>query len=425
MKRLLSAILASTLAVTLLSACTQEKPPENSEPAESVNDPASAPSEEETNREEDNVHTLYFKDSNKSNKATVTFFNSLTGKSEDVEMRKCGEDNDSVTFSCEGDTSVYNMAYFTYGEKKTEKIAFNKCVSGWCIANDGFFPYTEGEDIDLTPRFDEATLKGYGYDKMIRIWKPDDYDEKSEEKYSTIYVLDGHTFADFGREYREIEKHAGVIEQVRSAIKTSGEKIIVVAIDNEIARDHELEPDLEEKIHENENDLINAETADEDADYEGMSATQFAYFTVNRLVPYVREHYNVYYDARHTAITGNSLGGLESFYISMEYPDVFGTIGSFSPSFLFFEDEQWETYLDSKKFTDDSPMLYFYTGPAEKDTDPFVTNMYNRLKEKGYSENKLLLHYNEEGTHSNEYWRSVLSEFLCSMIYGSVEPLKQ
>lgn len=64
------------------------------------------------------THTLYFKDSAKSGKAVATFFNSVSGKSEDVEMKKMSEDKTSVTFSCEGKCSEYNMAYITCGDKK-------------------------------------------------------------------------------------------------------------------------------------------------------------------------------------------------------------------------------------------------------------------------------------------------------------------
>lgn len=46
------------------------------------------------------LHTLYFKDSAKSQKVVADFFNSATGQSEAVEMVKCGEDSDFFTFSC-------------------------------------------------------------------------------------------------------------------------------------------------------------------------------------------------------------------------------------------------------------------------------------------------------------------------------------
>ena len=378
---------------------------------------------------DDGTHTLYFRDCTKSSKIVATFFNSASGETADVEMEKQNEDGDAAVFSCEGDTSAYNMAYVTADDKQTFKFAFNKCVSGWCRTEDDFFPYTQGEDVSFTPEFDNVTLTGYGYDKPIHIWKPEGYDASSGEKYSTIYVLDGQNAADFGRADYSPDSCPGIVEQVRAMSAVTGEKAIVVAIENILARDYELVPDIEMTAEEREavcGDGLNAkEPASDESDYDGMSGVQFADFIANKLVPYVREHYNVYTDASHTALQGASLGGLESFYIVNEYPGVFGTLGSFSPSFYEFDDDAWREYLGEKSFGDDSPFIYLYTGPSGNDTDPFVTEMYERLKDMGYPEEKLAFHFNAEGTHSSLWWRSVFSEFLTAMVFSEIAPLEQ
>ena len=429
MKKLLSSLLALVLMITLLSACAAENPAGTGEATESLtetpqNESETIESEKDEISEKDKeitenltIHTLYFKDGSKSSKAVATFFNSGSGVSEDVEMEKVSEDNDAVTFSCEGDTAVYNMAYVTYGEKKTNSFAFNKCVSGWYQREDDFFPYQEGGDIDYAPEFDDVTLTGYGFDKNIHIWKPGDYDASSDEKYSTVYVLDGQNVADFGITDHKAVHCPGVIEQIKTSISETGTNTIVVAIETYLSRDYELTPDLEAEI-------TLEYIPDDDRDYDSMNGSEFAYFAANKLVPYIQEHYNVYTDARHTSITGNSLGGLESFYITLEYPETFGTLGALSPSFLEFEGSEWTEYLSRKSFSDNSPLLYFYTGPTGADTDPDVTNMYKRLKEMGYPEEKLVLHFNENGTHSHIFWRSVFSEFLTAMIFQRVETLQ-
>ena len=58
-----------------------------------------------------------------------------------------------------------------------------------------------------------------------------------------------------------------------------------------------------------------------------------------------------------------SLGGLETFYITMEYPEVFGTAGALSPSFWTYDDAAWRSSLGEKDFTDNTPFIYLYTGP--------------------------------------------------------------
>ncbi|MBQ3417779.1 MAG: esterase family protein [Ruminococcus sp.] len=400
MRRTLSAILVIIITAMLFSACGKTGNP---------------------------YHILYFKDGTKSEKATATFFNSDSKESVDVEMEKVSEDDDSFTFSCEGDCSLYNMAYVTYGDSVTSKFAFNKCVSGWYRTPTYFLPYTEGEEINYFPEMDDVTLESsFGYKKNIHIWKPEDYDASSKEKYATIYVLDGHNLISNGEDI--LNYYLASPEQVRSMISTTGYKAIVVGIENLYARDNELVP----KIGVTRDSEFFGEQ-----EFESMDGIQFAQFVAEELVPYIQENYNVYTDALHTSITGNSFGGLESFYITMEYPETFGTVGAISPSFWQFDDATWKKFLSDKTFDANSPFVYMYTGPGvpegtvpsatnqPKDTDPDVSQMYQRLKDMGYPAEKLVLHFNEEGEHNGLFWRAVFPEFLNAMVYQKIEPLQQ
>ena len=399
MKKLLGLFLiAAILAATLLSACGKDSNP---------------------------CHPLYFKDENKSEKATATFFNRDSGESVDVEMEKIGEDADSYTFSCEGDSSLYNMAYITYGDKTTSKFAFNKCVSGWYRADTYFLPYTEGEKINYFPETDDVTLDGFGCKKNVHIWKPDDYDASSEDPYAVIYLLDGHNLI---AQEDTLNSYAAAPEQVRSMISQTDYKAIIVGIENLNGRDNELVPDI---------GVSKDEQMFGKQEYDSMDGSQFAQFIAGILVPYIRENYNVYTDALHTAISGTSLGGLEAFYITMQYPGIFGTVGAISPSFWEYDDAVWKKYLSDKTFDDESPFVYLYTGPGvpegtepgpdnlPKDTDPDVTCMYNRLRDMGYPAAKVVLHFNEEGEHNGLYWRAVFPEFLNAMVFRKIEPLQQ
>ena len=398
MKRVLSVILTSAFLVTTCAACgSNEEKKENSKSGE-------------------NYHTMYFKDASKSDEVIATFFNSNSGKSEDVTMEKCAEDNNSFTFSCKGDTSAYNMAYISYNGVYTEKFAFNKCVSGWYNSDHGFLPYTEGKETSYNNKYDEVTLTFKGYDKRIHIWKPDDYDAKGE-KYSTVYLLDGQGmfFLDFPGETLLDSEHADI--QVQSMIAATGKKAIVVAIDTygnekQFGREDELVPNL-------------GKTTDEKhLEWTQKCGGEFSDFVGKTLIPYIRQHYNVYADALHTSIAGTSLGGLESFYIAMENPDKIGTAGMLSPSFRVFADEQWNKYLSQKTFDKNLPFLYFYTGNETEDTGKETKEMVERLKKMNYPEGKYVLHYNENGGHAVPYWRNIFPEFLNAMIFREVAPLQ-
>ncbi len=372
--------------------------------------------------EYESIHTLYFKDSTKSDKATATFFNSQSGESTEAEMEKIDEDKNSYTFMCEEDCSVYNMAYVTCGETQTSEFAFNPCVSGWYKTEDDIMPFTYGEETDYTAVCDDVTLIGYGYEKRIHIWKPDNYDESSNEKYATVYLLDGEGALFYDNGEQQLKGNLVASEQINAMTSCTGTKAIIVAIENVYARDYELVPEIGESADEKMFAKYHGE--DEKPEYDSMNGTEFADFVARTLVPYIQEHYHVYTDALHTAISGPSLGGLEVFYIGLEYPEIFGTVGAMSPSFWEYDAATWKEYLNDKSFSNNTTFLYLYTGPAKLDTDPDVTDMYNRLKTMGYPEEKLVLHFNEKGTHLSTFWRNIFSEFLTAMVFQNIKPLQ-
>ena len=129
MKRIITVLLAAAVITSLSAACGAQKPANADKDVQTT---AAAENEKEA---ESPVHTLYYKDSTKSSEAVATFFNSDSGKSENVEMKLVSEDSSSVTFACDGDTSVYNMAYVICDGKEPDRpafsqFAFNRCVSG-------------------------------------------------------------------------------------------------------------------------------------------------------------------------------------------------------------------------------------------------------------------------------------------------------
>ena len=63
---------------------------------------------------------------------------------------------------------------------------------------------------------------------------------------------------------------------------------------------------------------------------------------------------------------GSSLGGLVSFYAAVKYPNVFGKVGCFSPSFWFGRNEMNELLAKTKDF---KTKIYFLSGDNEGDED--------------------------------------------------------
>ena len=75
--------------------------------------------------------------------------------------------------------------------------------------------------------------------------------------------------------------------------------------------------------------------------------------------------------------------------------------------------------------TDDAVATFINSDSGESDMGWGTEKAYKVLKELEYPEDKLVMHYNEKGSHSSLLWCSVYSEFLTAMVYRRVEPLQQ
>lgn len=65
----------------------------------------------------------------------------------------------------------------------------------------------------------------------------------------------------------------------------------------------------------------------------GARAYDYSAWVAEQLVPYVDAHYRTQASASGRTMLGWSLGALNAFCIGWEYPEVFGQVGAFSPSF--------------------------------------------------------------------------------------------
>ena len=384
-KRLFAGILTAVLCLSFTAGCTNQGSSENKEKSQSsvgseqnskTGEDSKAPDKaeessqsSETGTEEkvsDELHTFFIRDAGKDSKMTATFYNSASGKTEDVEMTKSEEENDHVTFTCKGDPKLYNMVHITYGDNIVSKdMAFNRFTAGWYLDKKKLLPYAEGMDLKYDPEFDTHKFSFDGIDKSVYVWTPKDYDKNSAEKYSTIYMFDGQTILATGRE-RGMDSETdcwNVSESVTAMMSMTDNKAIIVGISNiEGNRDNELVPDLGE---------LKVEMGSEPLDTE-KHGNAFADYICDTIMPFVQKNYNVYTDAEHTSLAGSSLGGLESFYAVLTHPDKFGTAGVLSASFK----------------------------------DKLVFDKY------------------EPGRHEPLYWRNIYPEFLQAMFEQKVEALE-
>ncbi len=312
------------------------------------------------------------------------------------------------------DVSAYNRVVFNNTQSQSMNAALSVASSGFFIQETtpkNGMPlglYTYGETDYGTVKqvsFDyPAADKNPAYKKPIYIWTPKGYDASDKtKKYPVIYLLDGQN--------QFLDDAAlggwGSDEVITSLVNNGGKGAILVGIDNCSYRDNELTPDLGEL----------APGQLQYGDFATRTGEQFANFVANKVVPYVNANYNTSTEVKDNYIIGSSSGGIEAFYIGMEYMDIFGGIGALSPAFMLFEKPVWDAYLSKFDFSDVDklPLIYFYNGaadPLERELLPYAEAMPQWLETLGYPAEKMTFVYEDTFSHNEHAWRCMMPEIV-------------
>lgn len=217
--------------------------------------------------------------------------------------------------------------------------------------------------------------------RTIRLYLPPNY--SSGNLFPVIYMHDGQNLFDNATSFAGEWK----VDEILDSLYTyRGFSAIVVAIYN----------DDKERINEYspwKNDSLGI----------GGDGDKYVKFIVNTLKPFIDRHYRTLSGRENTAIMGSSMGGLISLYAALEYPDVFGNAGVFSPSLWFAP--KLSVYLQKykhKKFQH----IYFLAG--EKEGDGLVDDV-NRTVElltvAGFeNERELKVKIAPDGRHAEWFW---------------------
>lgn len=220
--------------------------------------------------------------------------------------------------------------------------------------------------------------------KKIWVYLPLNY-EKSNKKYPVIYMHDAQNLFDKAASY------AGEwnIDETLDSLKA---KVIIIGIahGNE-KRIDELTPYINEK-------------------HGGGNANAYLEFIVKTLKPHVDNKYRTKTNAKNTGIFGSSLGGLVSFYAALQYPEVFGKVGCFSPAFWINKKEIFQKMEDTPKFT---TKIYLLCGDKEDD-GTMVSDMkemetlINSKRCECKKLNKSVIV--KEGKHNEKLWRNAFAK---------------
>lgn len=142
--------------------------------------------------------------------------------------------------------------------------------------------------------------------RHVVIWLPPDYGAGDDRRFKVIYMPDGQNLFDPRLAYTGIDW--GVDEAMMRGVRAGTyEPAVIVGVWNTADRLMEYSP--------------------------WHDAPQYARFLLEELMPRVEAELNVLTGPDNTFVMGSSMGGLLSYYLVREHPDVFGACGCLSSHF--------------------------------------------------------------------------------------------
>jgi predicted alpha/beta superfamily hydrolase len=218
------------------------------------------------------------------------------------------------------------------------------------------------------------------YERDVLVWLPPSYETDFSKRYPVLYMHDGQNIVDPNTSFIGYDWH--VDEVAESLIKFNKMKeIIVVGIYNS--------PDRREEY---------AQTSLGEA---------YQKFIVEKLKPMIDTEYRTLSDRENTGVMGSSMGGLASFLLVWNYPEVFSMAGCLSPAFPEETIEEVEEYNGPTK----NIRLYIDNGGVglEKQLQIGCDLMLPLLRKKGFTDgNNLEWFLDEKAEHNERAWAARL-----------------
>ena len=234
----------------------------------------------------------------------------------------------------------------------------------------------------LSQEFDMGILERR---RKIWIYLPEGY-ENSNKEYPVLYMHDGQNLFDKSTSFAGEWEVDETLDQLS---ESQALELIVVGIEN----------DGQQRI----NEYVPYRLDKYDSRVEGAAYVQFI---TEVLKPYVDMNYRTLADREHTGIMGSSLGGLISFYASMEFEEYFGMAGVFSPSFELIDSEiRKEEIIKPLRQT----RVYLMCGDQEsQEMVPEMQKIVKEMTDLGFEPDNICTKVVKEGKHNEGLW---LSEF--------------
>jgi predicted alpha/beta superfamily hydrolase len=235
-----------------------------------------------------------------------------------------------------------------------------------------FFQASINGSISSVMSLESRTL---GREHMIRAYLPPGYGENPLKRYPVIYMQDGKNLffpeeAFLSREW-EVDESLGLLDSMNAA-----DKCIVVGIFSH----------------------------DRMSDYTKPGYETYGRSVVEEIKPFVDRNFRTFTHCEETGVMGSSLGGVVSFYLAWQYPEVFGYAASLSGTFSHRDDLIDRVLTEPRRET-----LFYLDSGWPGDNYEVNLAMAMAFTERGYVPGRDFVHFAFPlAEHSERSWATRL-----------------
>ena len=315
-----------------------------------------------------------------------------TDKEWDMNVEPLRSDECAAEFVIETEQPFF---YFKPVLKCDDKVRWSRGENFLAIATAGapreVYPYFAEETHCSVCELMAPLPSASGVKHRFRVFLPPGYRENTLKRYPVLYMHDGQNLflkeeAFLGNTWRTDEVLA-VLDRMNAI-----EEVIVVGIFP--------------------NDRMSEYTLPGYGDY--------GRFVVERLKPLIDAKYRTLADAANTAVMGSSLGGVVSFYLGWQWPEVFGKVACLSSAFTFRDDLIERVEAEPKR----NIKIYLDSGWPRDNYEP-TRAVRDRLLWKGYSPGSELFYLAFPEAKHNEMAWAERSPIPFQFLFGNLPVFKQ
>ena len=256
----------------------------------------------------------------------------------------------------------------------------------WSVGHNYLALASASTAYDIYPHFDEdqgcsacdlRELKcaHSGVSHQYRVFYPPGYEENTLKRYPVLYMQDGQNLffpeEAFGGAHWRVRETLGLLSQMNLI-----DRVIVVGI----------------------------YPHDRMRDYTQPGYETYGRFLIDTLKPAIDDEFRTLPGRDTTAVMGSSLGGVVSFYLAWQHPDVFGRAACLSSTFGYRDD------LFARVANEPRPSLRLYLDTGwPQDNFEVARTMRTLLAQRGFQEGMDLMYFAfPEGRHNEASWATRL-----------------